>query len=210
MTLFWDNEMGQPIFMLDQLTMHLTVNTVYKHFGVHGILYAICFYWEGSPYVSGEDDLERRHLQVLSNTCRIEQFDIFRNEMMNPPTKSNQPHYQNANILQAGKDLNILAAVPELAQARWNRIQIEQLRKKAEINWTIVEDKELKDKLAIQKAVLANIADMEKTYNANLAAIKDKMKKEVSSSLDIFISKDGQLEDSDPLSRNGKLEISEG
>ena len=158
MKIYFQKDTGTPIFMLDQLLMDSALKECYKHFGIHGLYYAILFGWNGSPYRS-KTNIEERDQLAYDSVKTLEIFDSYKDKIAKPD-KLTKDMYKNPFIKKAIETINELAKVPILELKYFFLKQIETLRLQIE---TVKWDKDptiLKKQVDTHKGIMESIKKM--------------------------------------------------
>jgi len=178
-------ETGTPMFMLDQLLLNSTVKECYKHFGIHGLHYAILFGWTGSPYRS-KADIEERDMLAYDAVKSTELYDTVKGKIAKSD-KLTRHMYKNPFIKQAINTINELAKVPILELRYFFVKEIDILKQQIEnVKW----DKDattLKKQVDTHKIIMESIKNMTKEIESIDAKIEEKFKIEKYPSLNDLI-----------------------
>jgi hypothetical protein len=118
------------VFLQDQIMMVPAIKECYRHWGLHGLHYAVLFGWQGSPYLT-ELDPEKRDILAYDAVRNTELYD-YAKEKMAKPDKVTKQMYQNVFVKRAIEAFNALAPVPQLHSRNYFGKQIVNIRKQLE------------------------------------------------------------------------------
>lgn len=129
MRIFIDKETLIPQFPSDQLMMIGEFQTIYKQFGWQGVMYAILFGWQGSPYVNGTVNEEERDGLIMDHIENTDIYDPIKEKLVvNAHLKAKQMFKMPA--IKAGiKLINQLCPVPLLELANFYEQESTNIKK---------------------------------------------------------------------------------
>lgn len=187
MKIIINKDTGIPMFPQDQMMLVPALKDCYRHFGLHGLHYAVLWGWEGSPYKTLVDEIERD--VVCYDALRVvDLYDVVKGKLAKPD-KVTQNMYENVFIKKAVEAINNIAPVPQLQLRNYYLTQIAKYRKNADdIIFKPSDAKAFKDQTSTHASIMTSIRTMTKTVAEIDKEMEEAFKLEKVMTLDMLIS----------------------
>lgn len=117
-----DPDSGSPLFVMDQIMMIRSLNTIYHKYGIHGIYYAVFFGWSGSPFATITNE-EEKHDLIAAEVYGKPYYDPIQKEEVSQEKLRNKDQYKKPDMQEAIQIIGRLARVPvledKISYLRW-------------------------------------------------------------------------------------------